>query len=210
MAWWDEEFDVVVMGAGGAGLMAAVEAAERGASVLLVEKQQAPGGSATGMSVGSITAAGTDLQKAAGIHDSVDAHYQTVVEMAAMYPQWKWDLGMSRLMCEHSPLAVARLSELGVNFSGPHPEVPHPVYRMHNAVPGSEAYIDALTRAVSERGVQLRVETTVDELQRDEDGNVSLAAVRHVRSSQTRAVHVRKALILAAGDFSASAELGKR
>ena len=210
MTWWDEEFDVVVMGAGAAGLMAAVEAAERGASVLLVEKQPAPGGGATGMSVGSITAAGTDLQKAAGIQDDVDAHYQTVVEMAAMYPQWKWDLEMSRLMCETSPAAVARLVELGVQFSGPHPEVPHPVYRMHNGLPGSEAYIEALTRAAGEREVQIRVETTVDEFERDEDGAVTMVAVRGVRSAQTRAIKVRRGLVLAAGDFSASVELGQR
>ena len=72
LSWWDEDWDVVVAGGGGAGLMAAIEAAERGARVLLVEKQPGLGG-ATGMSVGTLSAAGTALQKAAGIQDSVDS-----------------------------------------------------------------------------------------------------------------------------------------
>ena len=40
----EDEFDVVVAGAGGAGLAAALSAAEQGASVLLVEKMAAIGG----------------------------------------------------------------------------------------------------------------------------------------------------------------------
>ena len=60
-SWWTEEYDVVVAGGGGAGLMAAVEASERGSRVLLVEKQTEVGAGATGASIGSITADGTAL-----------------------------------------------------------------------------------------------------------------------------------------------------
>lgn len=207
--WWDEAYDVVVVGGGGAGLMAAVEAATRGAEVLLIEKRAEPGGGATGMSVGSITAAGTAQQRAAGIDDDVDAHFRTVHEMAAAYPGMTWDLALSRLMVEWAPRAVARLTALGVQFSGPHPEVPHPVYRMVNAVPGSAAYIEVLTRAAHDAGVTIRTDTTVDEIQRSDAGAVSMLAVRHVRSAQPRAVLARRAVVLAAGDFSGNDELGK-
>ena len=61
--------DIVVVGAGLAGFCAAIEAAGRGAEVLLLEKQARVGGS-TVLSGGSMAFAGTDAQESAGIADS--------------------------------------------------------------------------------------------------------------------------------------------
>ncbi|HJO05389.1 MAG TPA: FAD-dependent oxidoreductase [Acidobacteriota bacterium] len=208
--WWDEEFDVVIAGGGGAGLIAAVEAAEVDAQVLLVEKQADVGAGATGMSIGSISAAGTDLQRAAGIEgDTIDAHYQDLLLFAGGRES-DFDLNLSRLMVEHAPGVVARLTELGVEFSGPHPEPPHRVYRMHNAVPSSQAYVDVLRKAAEQRGVTIRTEMVFDELERDGGHGVSRILLRHDRRGETRAVRVRKAVVLAAGDFSANDELARR
>lgn len=208
-AWWDEEFDVVVAGGGGAGLMAAVEAAEAGARVLLVEKAPDVGAAATGMSIGSISAAGTDLQRAAGIEgDTVDAHYEDLLLFAGGRES-DYDLELSRLMVEHAPGVVGRLTELGVEFSGPHPEPPHRVYRMHNVVPNSQAYIDVLRRAAEERGVVIRTETVIDEIERDDAGGVSRILLRHSRRGETSALRVCQAVVLAAGDFSANDELAR-
>ncbi|MCK5205275.1 MAG: FAD-binding protein, partial [Desulfobacterales bacterium] len=41
---WDIDVDVLVIGAGGCGLVAALAAAERNASVLIVEKEKNAGG----------------------------------------------------------------------------------------------------------------------------------------------------------------------
>ena len=209
--WWDEEFDVVVLGGGGAGLMAAVEAAESGAAVLLLEKQPSLGG-ATGMAVGSITAAGTDLQKKAGIPDDVDGHYRdlmTMMEVANRRGE-EYNLELSRLMVEIAPGVIERLTGLGVQFSGPHPEPPHEVYRMHSVVPDSNSYIELLSKAAQERGVVIRTSTTVHELQRDGSGAVVAVSIRGIRSNQTKAVKVNRAVILAAGDFSANDELARQ
>ena len=65
--------DVVVVGAGGAGFAAAIEAAVAGARVILLEKNPRPGGT-TALSVGSITATRTPHQRRAGIDDSPAAH----------------------------------------------------------------------------------------------------------------------------------------
>jgi fumarate reductase flavoprotein subunit len=59
----------VVVGAGGCGLAAALAAVEQGASVAVLEKRDAPGGN-TALSTGSIPAAGSRYQAAAGIVDS--------------------------------------------------------------------------------------------------------------------------------------------
>ena len=67
---WDEETDVVVAGAGGAGLAAAYEAGRAGARAIVFEKQQRLLESSTAISVGRFSFAGTDIQLAHGVHDS--------------------------------------------------------------------------------------------------------------------------------------------
>ena len=66
------ETDVLVIGGGGAGISAAIAAAEQGAQVLLIEKVGYLGG-ATIISGGKIPAANSRQQAAAGIEDSVAA-----------------------------------------------------------------------------------------------------------------------------------------
>lgn len=63
------ELDVIVVGAAGSGLAAAIEAARAGGGVLVREKGERVGGT-TGWSVGSFTASGTPHQRRAGIQDS--------------------------------------------------------------------------------------------------------------------------------------------
>ena len=59
---WDEIADVVIIGSGFAGLTAAIEAHNYGASVIILEKMNAPGGNSI-ISDGGIAAAGTIFQK---------------------------------------------------------------------------------------------------------------------------------------------------
>lgn len=66
MVDWDLETELLVIGGGGCGLMAAYVAASRGIDVVLIEKSRA-GGCNTEIASGSIPAAGTRFQKAAGI-----------------------------------------------------------------------------------------------------------------------------------------------
>lgn len=65
----DVETDIVVVGAGGAGLSSAIEATQNGAKVIVVEKNGFMGGN-TNYATGGMNAAGTPYQEAEGIEDS--------------------------------------------------------------------------------------------------------------------------------------------
>jgi fumarate reductase flavoprotein subunit len=81
----DQQFeintDVLIIGAGSAGLIAALQAKEAGASVLVLERDALPRGS-TALSAGLIPAAGTRFQKAAGISDSEAKFAQDILAKA--------------------------------------------------------------------------------------------------------------------------------
>src|SRR6266853_105377 len=69
---WDREVDVVVIGAGAGGLVAAIAAREKGASVLIVEKNFDIGGRAMMSFGGLYIGGGNRLQKAIGMQDTPD------------------------------------------------------------------------------------------------------------------------------------------
>ena len=72
IAGWHDEADVVVVGFGGAGAVAAIEAREQGADVLVLDRFH--GGGATAISGGVFySGGGTPIQQAAGVEDSVEA-----------------------------------------------------------------------------------------------------------------------------------------
>jgi 3-oxo-5alpha-steroid 4-dehydrogenase len=76
---WDYEADVVVIGYGGAGTCAAIEAAEAGASVLAIEKTTTAGGN-TSHSGGIVyLGGGTPLQKMHGFDDTPENMYNYLV-----------------------------------------------------------------------------------------------------------------------------------
>src|SRR5436189_524089 len=73
------DFDVIVVGGGGAGLSAACHARIAGASVMVVEADTKLGG-ATALSSGVVYAAGTRVQRDAGIQHSAEAMYQYMMD----------------------------------------------------------------------------------------------------------------------------------
>lgn len=105
------DFDVVVVGSGAAGLSAALEAESAGRSVLLVDRQGSLGGSSA-LSGGIVMAAGTSVQRDAGIEDSAEALYRDYM----LFNQYKVEPALAKRLAHGSGPAIEWLIELGVEF----------------------------------------------------------------------------------------------
>ena len=200
-----EAVDVVVVGGGGAGLAAAIEAARYGRKVVLLEKNLTLGGT-TIRSVGSITASCTAQQRALGIEDDPQAHFEDMALFADNRGLADQDnLELRRLLAEHSPDMVEWLTELGVVFLDAMPEPPHRVPRMHNVLPHARSYIQHLTRRARQLGVEIRCGARVVSLLRDAGGRVE--GVETALGEARARLIARRGVILATGDYSSSAEI---
>ncbi len=194
--------DVLVIGGGGAGLAASIEAAAAGARVVLLEKNPRPGGT-TALSVGSITATRTPHQLRQGIQDSPAEHARDLAKINSRrgLPD---NPELLRLLTENVTDTFRWLMELGLEFIGPLPEPPHSQSRMHCVLPTAKAYIARLAERAASLGVEVRCSFTVQSLVTQGARVIGAdgidAAGRHVR------IHAA-ATVLATGDFSASAAM---
>ncbi len=198
-----ETADVVVIGGGGSGMAAAISAAEQGAKVLLLEKNPHLGGT-TRLSVGSITATGTRFQKAAGIEDTPDEHFEDMSLFLSPELAAKENLELRRVLVDHVPETLEWLIGIGLCFYGPMPEPPHQKRRMHNVLPNSRAYAYYLEKECRRLGVDIRLGARVERLL--VDGGRATGVLADAGHGPAE-IAARGAVIVASGDFSASAEL---
>jgi len=197
-----ETFDVVVVGGGGAGLAAAIEARTAGHSVVLLEKNPKLGGS-TAWSVGSITATGTPHQIRQGLQDRPQDHFDDMPLFAGELAGRDND-ELRRILCDEVPDAFRWLLGLGVRFYGPMPEPPHRQPRMHNVLPNSLSYIYHLERRARRIGVDIRPDTRVTELLTESGAVVGVAC------DDSGRLEARCGVVLATGDFTNDPELKAR
>jgi len=185
------DYDVAIVGSGVAGLAAAVSAADAGARVVVLEADERIGGSSR-LSGGHFFAAGTSVQRAAGIEDTSEAmfeHYMTL-------NQWMLEPSVVRRYCELSAPTLDWLRGFGVVFEPEHVHVSGvgSVARGHAPTGEGLAVVDTLDRERIRRGVDLVLKTRVDDLLRASDGRVIGA------SAAGEQVHTG-ATVLASGGF---------
>jgi len=204
------EADVVVIGGGGSGLAAAIEAAGLARRVVLIERNDRLGGS-TAKSIGSITATNTPHQLKKGIRDCPDDHFEDMGRFASAskrvresrYPI-KDNLEMRRVFVDAVPDTFRWLMSLGVEFYGPLAEAPHRKPRMHNVLPNSGAYAYHLERAARRAGVEIVTSTRAKRLMTEGGAVTGVVCEGPDAAVEYRA---RGGVVLTCGDFSGDAEM---
>jgi fumarate reductase flavoprotein subunit len=200
---WDAEFDIAIVGAGGCGLTAAIAAGERGASVVLLERDHRPTCN-TARSGGMLPAAGTRLQLAAGIHESVE-HFAGDI-FRKNHDQSDRELTLH--LCRSAKDIVEWLIdahgisfELATDFLYP----AHTEYRMHSPPERTGAALVAdLQRAVRLLpSVQYLTDINGETLVSDGDGAVEGVVI----TSGSREYIKAKKIILACNGFAGTIDL---
>ncbi len=200
----DTEYDVIVVGGGGSGLAAALSAAEEGCRVLLLEKQPRLGGT-TGIAVGSFTANGTALQQRNEITDDLEAHVEDAGRFAPPEIEARNNAALRRFFLSHAAETLDWLGGMGLSFSGPSPEPPNRVPRMHNVVPAAKAYIAALQANFLKLGGEIRCNAAVSRLLQPVDRVAGVEVI--AKNGKKREFHARQGVVLAAGDYANSPEI---
>lgn len=190
--------DVVVVGGGGTGLMTALSAARLGRSVVLLEKNPKLGGT-SGMSVGSISSSATQQQRAAGIEDTPDAHFEDMPKFHGPHLANRDNPALRRLLVDNMPETMRFLSDLGLVFMNPVPEPPHRVPRLHQVLPHSGAYIHLLSRACRKEGVDIRTSSPARRIVMEAGRAVGVEIDGELISA-------RRGVVMASGDISAAPE----
>jgi fumarate reductase flavoprotein subunit len=203
---FDIEVGVLVVGAGGGGLAAAIAAHDGGADVALVEKRERPGGN-TSLSTASLPGAGTRFQRAAGIVDSADTLYRDLTALSGPHDA----LHLVRLLADHSAEIVEWLADdVGVPLDviTDYRHVGHSVPRLH--APASrkgEDLVAALVAAVESRGIPMALSSPLRALVVDADGRV----VGAVTGDGAEASRIgAKSVVLAVNGFGNVPELVAR
>ncbi len=216
---WDKEADVVILGAGGTGIVAAIEAANAGASVIVLEKAAVPGGT-TSLSGAVIQAAGTDLQKAGGVQgDTPDKHYQYWM----LASEGQADPELVRVLADNAPGNIAWLMEQGVEMHSVYGVDPIPyigpdlmVNRIH--IPGPEGsgpapgaggpfHIQPLFKVAQDKGAEFLFETRATGLVRDVEKGV--VGVKAESGGAEMYVKAHKGVIIATSSFDHNKEMAR-
>lgn len=183
----------MVVGAGLAGHCAALAASAAGATVALLEKTAAPGGS-TLASGGSFAFAGTEQQKAQGIDDAPQRLAQDLRKVS----MGKADVALVERYVELQLEAHAWLQSLGVIFHRVSLSSNTSVPRTHPTVP--RQLVEALhARALGCAGLGYLPGTAVEQLLADRQGRVRSVRVRDARGGRELRAG---AVVLASGGFA--------
>lgn len=199
----EETHDIIIIGAGGAGLTAAIEAKNAGADVIVLEKMPLAGGN-TLISGAEYAAANNWLQKEEGIEDSVEQHVQDTLKGG----DYKAKEELVRVMAENALAGAEWLrDEVGVVwedelmfFGG------HSVKR--SLIPlgasGKEIISKQLAKA-KELNIPILLNTKAVSLITDNGGKVIGVEAEGKDANYT--FNTNKAVIIASGGFGSNIEM---
>ena len=220
---WHDEADVLIVGYGGAGVCAAIEAATAGAETLVLERASGGGGT-TAMAAGHIyMGGGTRVQKACGYEDSADnllryleasaedsdpEKFRLYAESSVAHFEWLERLGVPFEDSIHEARTNMQQSAECLLWSGnekawPFCEIATPAPRGHKVAQEGEAgplLFAKLDDAARTAGARIEADTRVLTLVMDDHGRVEGVLAR--QAGEDRCFRARRGVILCAGGYA--------
>lgn len=205
-AKWDEEHNVIVVRAGGAGLATAVSAAQHGVKDIVVLEKMAYIGGNTAISGGTFNTTDGKRQPKQGIKDSPELHAEQTLKGG----DYRANPELVNKMPHSSEAALNWLEEMGVEFK---PEV-YQVYgalypRSHDAVHslGSD-YIKVLKAQCDKLGIKIFTQCKVTRVIREEPLAGPVLGVEFENAKKEKKCWKAKTtVVVAAGGFGANPQM---
>lgn len=232
---WDIETDVAIVGFGGAGACAAIEASDAGADVCIFEVSAASGGS-TALSSAEVYmggSGGTRVQKACGYEDTTEDMFNFLMaaqgeladqdkirdycENSVDHFDWLVRMGAKYKDSEYKERAIMAVTDDCLLYTGnekshPFREIAKPCPRGHNLEVegdnGGPMLMGVLNDNVDKRDIRVEFNVRALTLIADEDNAVHGVVVRI--DGEERNVRARKGVILTAGGFVMNQEMLKQ
>lgn len=194
--------DVVVLGAGGSGVSAAVEAYDAGAKVVLLEKLAAIGGT-TATSQGMVGANESKYTKEKDVHYTFEEMYANLMSNAS----YRLDPTLTSITLQKSGETVDWMNErLGMVFYDVIVGY-GPLQMMHLIEGAGPAMKTAMEETLSGTEIELMLETKATEILMNEDGSVK--GVKASRGADTVIVYA-DSVVVTTGGYAYNPELTER
>lgn len=197
----EKQYDVIIVGAGGAGLSAAVMAAREGASVAVLEKMSEPGGN-TVRATAMYNCVDDKLQHPLGIYDSEEDFYNETYNGG--YQKAKPEL--VRILTSQADEGKLFLEELGLQFDSVIDNcLGGKIARGHYSLAHNGTdYVQVLWQACNDLGVDFYLNTKANELIMAQD---SVIGVEAYRKGETIEFYANNGVVLASGGFGQNVEM---
>ena len=193
----NEQFDIVIVGAGGAGLAAAVEAHEQGAdNILVLEKMSFAGGSTT-MAFGGFNCTNSRFMDEQGKEETPVMLVDKIVKNGAGFA----DVDMAGIIAMETPKVIEWLDGFGSEWGKiRYADLHCPT---DGTIPGVEL-VKVLKEQAEKNGIEIRYNSPAVDLIADESGRVSGVQVKDASGEYTIDA---QAVILATGGFESNPEM---
>lgn len=197
-----DKYDIIIVGAGGAGMTAALEAKANGKNPVIFEKMPVAGGNTTKSSSG-MNASQTKFQQEQGIKDSNDLFYEETLKGG----HGTNNKEMLRFFVDNSASAIDWLDSIGIRLNNLTITGGMKEKRTHRPEDGSAIggyLVKGLVKNVREQGIPLFVNADVKELTQA-DGKVN--GVKVLFNQADEKTITSDAVIVTTGGFGANKEM---
>lgn len=193
------EADIVIVGAGSAGLSAALAAASYGVKVVVLEKMASPGGYS--MFTGGMFAVESSIQILDYIGITKDEAFKNHMQNS----HWCANGRLVRGFINKSADTIDWLMQLGIEYKNVISMWPGGPRTWHRMEGGGKALIETLTREVKKRGVDILTETPVQRLIMDSKKQAKGILAQGIDGQPIQVNS--KAVIIAGGSYANNKEM---